>query len=128
VAFGAENVQATERDYFIVFGFALARELIVDGFPLVGRNLENFALVLKSTMGVPVARRRRWPRRCQLPQGRPRRHGQFIFRKYSRVRNSGLPPSRMSVPRPAMLVATVTAPLRASLRDDARFALVLLCV
>jgi len=26
--------------------------------------------------------------------------------------NSGLPPSRMSVPRPAMLVATVTAPLR----------------
>ena len=26
--------------------------------------------------------------------------------------NSGLPPSMMSVPRPAMLVATVTAPLR----------------
>ena len=26
--------------------------------------------------------------------------------------NSGLPPSRMSVPRPAMLVETVTAPLR----------------
>jgi hypothetical protein len=26
--------------------------------------------------------------------------------------NSGLPPSMMSVPRPAMLVATVTAPSR----------------
>ena len=26
--------------------------------------------------------------------------------------NSGLPPRRMSVPRPAMLVAMVTAPLR----------------
>ena len=26
--------------------------------------------------------------------------------------NSGLPPSMMSVPRPAMFVATVTAPLR----------------
>src|SRR6266404_8032546 len=36
----------------------------------------------------------------------------LFFRKCSRVRNSGLPPSRMSVPRPAMLVATVTAPLR----------------
>jgi hypothetical protein len=29
-----------------------------------------------------------------------------------RAMNSGLPPSRMSVPRPAMLVAIVTVPLR----------------
>ena len=40
-----------------------------------------------------------------------------------RARNSGLPPSRMSVPRPAMLVAMVTAPTVAGLRDDFRLAL-----
>ena len=42
--------------------------------------------------------------------------------------NSGLPPSRMSVPRPAMLVETVTAPLRPGLRHDGGFALVILGV
>src|SRR6202050_2259287 len=36
----------------------------------------------------------------------------LFFRKYSRVIASGFPPNRMSVPRPAMLVETVTAPLR----------------
>ena len=34
------------------------------------------------------------------------------LRSTSFDRNSGLPPSRMSVPRPAMLVAIVTAPAR----------------
>ena len=42
----------------------------------------------------------------------------------SSIRNSRLPPSWMSVPRPAMLVAIVTAPMRARLRDDMRFLLV----
>ena len=41
---------------------------------------------------------------------------------------SRLPPSTMSVPRPAMLVAMVTAPGRPGLRDDVRLALVLLGV
>ncbi len=44
------------------------------------------------------------------------------------ARNSGLPPSMMSVPRPAMLVATVTAPGVPGLRDDRGLALVLLGV
>mmetsp|Transcript_30848 Transcript_30848/g.76731 ORF Transcript_30848/g.76731 Transcript_30848/m.76731 type:complete len:261 (-) Transcript_30848:1538-2320(-) len=35
-----------------------------------------------------------------------------VSRILSRARNSALPPRRMSVPRPAMLVAMVTAPLR----------------
>ena len=35
-----------------------------------------------------------------------------FLRKISRARPSGLPPSKMSTPRPAMLVATVTAPGR----------------
>ena len=33
--------------------------------------------------------------------------------------NSALPPSMMSVPRPAMLVATVTAPLRPAMATTA---------
>ena len=45
-----------------------------------------------------------------------------------RARYSGLPPSRMSTPRPAMFVATVTAPRRPGLRDDHRFLLVVLRV
>ena len=42
--------------------------------------------------------------------------------------NSGLPPSMMSVPRPAMLVATVTAPLRPAWATIAASALVVLGV
>ena len=42
--------------------------------------------------------------------------------------NSGLPPRMMSVPRPAMLVAIVTAALAAGLRDDLGLALVVLGV
>ena len=45
-----------------------------------------------------------------------------------RARPSGLPPSRMSTPRPAMFVATVTADELARLRDDLGFPLVLLRV
>ena len=37
---------------------------------------------------------------------------------------AGLPPSMMSVPRPAMFVAIVTAPVRPGLGDDARLLLV----
>ena len=40
------------------------------------------------------------------------------------MRKSRLPPSWMSVPRPAMLVAMVTAPMRPGLGDDMRFLLV----
>ena len=40
----------------------------------------------------------------------------------------GLPPRKMSTPRPAMLVATVTAPGLPGLRDDRAFALVVLRV
>ena len=45
-----------------------------------------------------------------------------------RARPSGLPPRRMSTPRPAMLVATVTAAELAGLGDDLGFPLVLLGV
>jgi len=51
MALGAEDVQAAERDDFIVFGFALLRELIVDRLPLVRGNLKNFAFVLEENHG-----------------------------------------------------------------------------
>src|ERR1035438_8229000 len=41
-----------------------------------------------------------------------KRSATFSFRQASLVMNSALPPSRISVPRPAMLVETVTVPLR----------------
>ena len=41
------------------------------------------------------------------------------------MRMSALPPSWMSVPRPAMLVAMVTAPGHAGLRHDGGFLLVI---
>ena len=47
VAFGAENVQAAEGDDFVALGAALLGELIVDGLPLIERNLEDFAFDLE---------------------------------------------------------------------------------
>ena len=45
-----------------------------------------------------------------------------------RARYSGLPPSRMSTPRPAMFVATVDRALASGLRHDHGFLLVVLRV
>src|SRR5262249_44655822 len=47
MAFGAEDVQAAERNDFIVLGFALIGEVIVSRLPLIDGNLKDFALVLK---------------------------------------------------------------------------------
>src|ERR1700722_16360857 len=47
MALGAENVQAAHRDDFIVFGFTLLRKLFGDGLPLISRNLKNLAFVLE---------------------------------------------------------------------------------
>ena len=51
-----------------------------------------------------------------------------FFTSSWRAMNSALPPSRMSVPRPAMLVAMVTMPERPGLRDVFGLALMLLGV
>ena len=50
------------------------------------------------------------------------------FSRSACAMNSTLPPSMMSVPRPAMLVATVTAPLRAGHRHNRRLSGVVLGV
>src|SRR5207245_840808 len=47
MAFRAEDVQAAERDHFVVLRFALLGKLLVDRLPLVGRHLEDFPLVLE---------------------------------------------------------------------------------
>ena len=128
VALGAENVQSAERDHFVVFGFALLGELVVDRLPLIGRAPERSCLragtepseravtgCASAVASVRVCRRRslRAPPHTAWP---------VCFSGNNRASSaSGLPPSRMSVPRPAMLVATVTAPLRpacAMMRDS----------
>ncbi len=80
VTFSAEDVQAAESDYFLVFVF------------------DDVVLPLRIASSIVLGALR--------PDRSPR------FFRNSRAMKSGLPPSRMSVPRPAMLVAIVTAPLR----------------
>ena len=74
MAFGAEDVQAAQRDHLIMFA--------------AHSCLERFQHRLRTL--------HRWPRDSRL--------------RHCFARASGLPPSRMSVPRPAMLVAMVTSP------------------
>ena len=52
------------------------------------------------------------PVASQSSCGTSSRVGVFVLAGCAQAMNSGLPPRMMSVPRPAMLVAIVTAPLR----------------
>ena len=63
MAFGAENVQAANGDDFLALAAALLGELIVDRLPLIERNLEDFAFDLEEHHGLrwPSARLRRMP-------------------------------------------------------------------
>src|SRR5260370_11183045 len=51
IAFGAGDVQSAEVDRFVMLGLALIGKLFVDGLPLGGRNLKNFAFVLEEHHG-----------------------------------------------------------------------------
>ena len=104
VPLGADDVQAAERDDLVVLG--------------VGLRLE----ALRRCARTPAAAR---GRSCRGGRSRRTRSSSTNFSSplgslsaissasvCCRAMNSGLPPRRMSVPRPAMLVAIVTAPLR----------------
>ncbi len=47
VALGAQDVQAAQRDHFVVLGAALRGKLVVDGLPLVRGNLKNLSFLLE---------------------------------------------------------------------------------
>ena len=83
VPLGAEHVQAAELDDLVV----LLRDLGLAPSPARSAHAASYSSGVSS--GVRPRSRSAWS-----------------------AANSGLPPSMMSVPRPAMLVATVTAPLR----------------
>ncbi len=51
VALGAQDVQAAHGDHFVMLASALLGKLIVDGFPLIERNLENLAFLLEEHHG-----------------------------------------------------------------------------
>src|SRR5262245_18072491 len=57
VALGAENVESAKRDDFIMFGLALTGEIVVDGLPLILRDLENLSFVLEKNHGDVRSRR-----------------------------------------------------------------------
>ena len=89
VALGAEDVEAAGLLDLVVLGLDLG------GDPLEGRRPGGVRTPRRSRPGRGPALRSSWS-----------------------ARNSVEPPSMMSVPRPAMLVATVTAPLWPAMRDD----------
>ena len=113
----SQDMQAAHRDDFVVFRGTLVRELVVDGLPLILAGPEKSSLMLEQdhrhALGSPHFLS---VRRANRGACRGVRHCEFVLQR-SRVIASGFPPSRMSVPRPAMFVATVTAPLR-RLRDN----------
>ena len=51
MAFRAQDVQASQRDDFVVFRFALFGKLVVHRLPLIGRHLKDFPLVLEEHHG-----------------------------------------------------------------------------
>src|SRR6267143_286709 len=82
MAFRAKDVQSAQRDDFVVFGFALPSELLVDRLPLVGGHLKNLAFVLEehhcdrrpsAVAARGICADDRWSRRIG--------HGQLIFQK-----------------------------------------------
>ena len=83
VALGAEDVQAARRQHLLLLGVAL--------------RLERARTRSLNALRRPTS----WP---GLPA--------FSGSTSARAMNSALPPRMMSVPRPAMLVEIVTAPLR----------------
>ena len=103
VPLGGDDVQAAQRDHFVVLRVGLRLETRVDLVPPVAPHA-IVLVVVREVIEVLVGDV------LHLVLGEPL--GDLLLQALSLVMNSGLPPSRMSVPRPAMLVETVTAPLR----------------
>ena len=103
VPLGAEDVQAANLDHLLVLGLGLATEEPVDALP-VGPRHPVEVVDVEEVDELLVVDEPRLAARQLL--------GDLLARLCCRAMNSALPPSRMSVPRPAMLVAIVTAPLR----------------
>ena len=129
VTFSAENMQSAERDYFIVFRFALLGKLVVHGLPLVGGNLKNLAFVLEqhhlhaglraiavSGIGPNHSGRRRV------------RHGQLVFQKMVAGHLLGIAAEQNIRAAPGHVRRNCNRPFASGLRHDARLALVLLGV
>ena len=94
-------LQAAGGEHFLLLGLALRLELGESAL----ERLSSSNSVRSSRVRPTRCRRRRWlaaAPRPSLP----------LFGSASLAIASALPPSKMSVPRPAMLVEIVTAPLR----------------
>ena len=107
-----------------------ATELVVDAAALVALGAEHVeAAELAHLVAVGLALGRELLEQLLVASpATPRRVRAARRAAPGAARPSGLPPSRMSTPRPAMLVATVTRAEAAGLGDDVRLPLVLLGV
>jgi len=129
MAFRAEDVQAAERDHFVVLRFALLGKLLVDRLPLVGRHLEDFPLVLEK-------HHRRGGLRAISAHGiradnRGRRrvgHGELVFQKMIARHLLGIAAEENVRAAARHVGRDGHRAFAAGLRHDARFALVLLGV
>ena len=93
-------------------------QLVVDAARLVALGAEHVEAAGVDDLGRPPPRPAPWPTAKTASHAASYSSG-VLDRVEARgraspatARNSALPPSMMSVPRPAMLVATVTAPMR----------------
>src|ERR1700719_926324 len=129
MALGAENVQAAEGDDFVVLGFALVRELIVDGLPLAGGNLKNFAFVLEKDHGnggLPAVAIRTV--RADNRGGGGVRHGQLVLQKVFARQEFRIAAEQNVGSATGHVGGHGDGAFASSLGDDARFTLVLLGV
>ncbi len=127
---GAQNVQTSERHYFVVLRFALIRELLVKRVPLVLRDLEDLAFVLKENH-LHCRSRRFIPVRAVRADHRRRRrirNRQLVFKEVFAGHRFRIA-AQQNVRAAAGHVRRHSHGAFASrLRHDARFALVLLGV
>src|SRR5277367_3469074 len=129
VALRAENVQTAQRDNFVMLGFALPGEIFIDGLPLVGRDLKDLSFVLEEHHLHGGLRSFCCSTINANHRGRSRiGHGQFIFQAIVAGHLLGIAAEENVRAAAGHVGGHGDGAFASSLRDDTRFALVLLGV
>ena len=128
VAFGAENVQAAQGDDFVALGAALLGELIVDRLPLIERNLEDLAFDLEEHHVRRRSGSRLAPSGADHRGGRGVGHGQAVLEAIVAGHGLGIAAEQNVGAAAGHVGGDGDGAFAAGLRDDVRFALVLLGV
>src|SRR5437899_582828 len=129
MAFGAKNVQAAERDNLVVLGFALVGKLVVDRFPLIRRNLEDFSFVLEEHHGSGSLRAiAAGAVRANYGGSSGVRHRELVLQKIFTGEKLRIAAEQNVRAATSHVGCDGDRAFATGLRDDTRFTLVLLCV